>query len=129
MPAEQSLERGDDFERLRHAPDPGLAALRHLARIRSDHRDAVGNKLREIALRRLVRPHRRVHRGRNQDRLVGREQHGAREIVRMAARHLGHEVRGRGRDHDEIGLAREPDVADIELACRIEQIREHTRRR
>jgi len=33
----------------------------------------------------------------------------------MDARHLCHEVGGRRRDHDEIGLAREPDVADVEL--------------
>ncbi len=42
----------------------------------------------------------------------------------MTIRHLGHQVGGRGRDHDEIGVARKPDVADIELARRIEQIRE-----
>ncbi len=43
----------------------------------------------------------------------------------MPARELGHEIGGRGRDHDEIDLARQPDVADVELASRIEQVREH----
>ena len=48
--------------------------------------------------------------------LVGREQHGGRKIVRMAVRHLGHEVGGRGRDHDQIIVARETDVPDVEFA-------------
>ena len=43
----------------------------------------------------------------------------------MPARHLGKEVGGRGRHHDEVSLAREPDVTDIELGRRIEQVREH----
>ncbi len=40
----------------------------------------------------------------------------------MAARHFGHQVGGRRRDDDEIGVARQPDMADVELALRIEQI-------
>ena len=47
----------------------------------------------------------------------------------MAARHLGHQVGGRRRDHDEIGLARQPDMADVELARRIEQVGEGASRR
>ena len=38
----------------------------------------------------------------------------------MPPRQLGHEVGGCRRDHDEIGLTGEPDVADVELAVRIE---------
>ena len=49
---------------------------------------------------------------------------GGREIVGMAVRHLRHQVGGRGRDHDEIGVARKPDVPDIEFAARIEQVGE-----
>ena len=56
--------------------------------------------------------------------LVGREQHGGGEIVGMAVRHLGHEVGGRGRDHDQIVVAREADVPDVELAVLIEQVGE-----
>ena len=48
-------------------------------------RDAVGDELREIALRRRMLPHARVHRRRDQHRPVGREQHGGGEIVGMAA--------------------------------------------
>ena len=36
----------------------------------------------------------------------------------MAVGHLGHQVGGGRRHHDEIGLAREPDVADVEFAAR-----------
>ena len=42
----------------------------------------------------------------------------------MAAGHFCHEVGGRGRDDDEIAVAREADVADIEFALRIEQVGE-----
>ena len=42
----------------------------------------------------------------------------------MAVRHLGHQVGGRGRDDDQIGVAREPDVADVELAVLVEQVGE-----
>ena len=62
--------------------------------------------------------------GASRTRLVGREQHGGREIVGVAVRHLRHQVGGRGRDHDEIGVAREPDVADVELAVLVEQVGE-----
>ena len=43
----------------------------------------------------------------------------------MTVRHLRHEVGGRRRDDDQVGLARQPDVTDIELVGRIEQVGEH----
>ncbi len=42
----------------------------------------------------------------------------------MAAGHLGHQIGGGGRDHDEIGLACQPDVPDIEFMRGVEQIGE-----
>ena len=116
------FRRGGDFKWLRHAAQPRLAALGHFARVRADDVHAVGDELREIALRRLCRPHPRVHGRRNENRLVGREQHGGGEIVGMAARHFRHEIGGRRRDHDEIGVARQANMTDVELALRIEQI-------
>ncbi len=113
---------GDDLERLGHAASAGLAVLGHLAGIRADDADAVGGKLRQIALGRRGRPHMRIHGRRDQDRFVGREQDGTGEIVGVTARHLRHQVGGRRRDDDEIGIACETDVADIEFALRIEQI-------
>ena len=121
---EQRLGGRDDLERLGHAADAGLAALGHLAGVRADERDAVGCELREVAPRRLVAPHARVHRRREQDRLVGREQHRGGEIVGEAVRHLGHQVGGGRRDDDEVGLARQPDMADVELGSRVEQVGE-----
>ncbi len=91
-------------------------------------------KLRDIALRRRGRPHLRVHRRRQQDRFVGREQDGGGEIVGMAVRHFRHQVGGRRRDHDQIAVAREPDMADVELALadrtgRYRRARRRARRR
>ena len=94
---------------------PGLPRLCHLARVRPDHSDAVRGEACEIAPRCPVRPHLWIHRRRNQDRAVGREQHCGRKVAGVASRHLGDEVGGRGRNDNEVGLAREPDVADIEL--------------
>ena len=79
-------------------------------------------KLRDIALASLWPPHPRVHRRRQQDRPVGREQDRGGEIVGMAVRHLRHQVGGRRRHHDQIGVARETDMAGIEFALGIEQI-------
>ena len=64
--AEQAFDRGGDLQRLGHAAQPALAGFRHLAFVRADERDAVGDELRQIALRRFVRPHMRVHRRRQQ---------------------------------------------------------------
>ena len=121
---EERLGRRHDLQRLRHAAGTGLAALRHLAGVRPDHRNAVLCELRQIAPRRRMAPHQRIHRRSNQHRAVGRQQHRGGQVVGMAARHLGHEVGGRGRDHDQIGLARQPDMADVELGRGVEQIGE-----
>ena len=123
---EQAFDRGGDLQRLGHAAETALASLRHLAFVGADERDAVGDELREIALRRSVRPHVRVHRRRQKNLRAGGEQHGSRQIVGMTVRHLGHQVGGRRRDDDEVGLAREPDMADVEFARRIEQVGEDT---
>ena len=121
---EELLDRGDDLERLGHAPDTGFAALRHLACVRPDRDDTIGEQRLQIALCRLVAPHARIHRGREQDFSVGREQYGAREIVRVTVRHLGHDVGGRRRDHDQVIVARQANVADVELAMLVEQVTE-----
>ncbi len=113
---------GDDLERLGHAAGAGFAVLGHLAGIGADDADAVGGELRQIALGRGRRPHMRIHRRRDQDRLIGCEQDGSGEIVGVTARHFRHQIGGRRRDDDEIGVAGETNMADIEFALRIEQI-------
>ena len=119
----QRFGRGGDLQRLGHAADAGLVALRHLACVRTDQLHAVGPKLRQVPDRRLVRPHFRVHRGREQDRPVGREQHRRGQIVGVAVRHLGHQIGRRGRDDHDVGVACEPDMTDVELELRVEQVR------
>ena len=104
--------------------DAGLAALRHLADVGADEGDAVALQDLGIATGGGVGPHPRIHRRRDQHRLVGRHQHGARQVIGMAARHLRHQVGGGRRDHDQVGLARQPDVADLALVVEIEQVDE-----
>ena len=41
----------------------------------------------------------------------------------MALRHLRHQVGGRRRHHDQIAFAGKPDMAGVELALGVEQIR------
>ncbi len=123
--AEQFLDRGGDLQRLGHAPHAAFARFRHLAFIRADERDAVGDKLREIALHRLVRPHVRVHRRCEKYLRAGCQQHRGGEIVSVAAGKFRHQVGGGRRHHDQIGFARQPNMADVELSRWIEQIGEH----
>ena len=56
--------------------------------------------------------------------MVGREQHGGGEIVGVTVGHLRHQIGGGGRHYDQVGVAREPDVPDVEFAFRIEQVDE-----
>ncbi len=46
------------------------------------------------------------------------------EVVGVAARHLGQQVGGGRRHHDQVGLAREADVADLALVVEVEQLGE-----
>ena len=62
--------------------------------------------------------------GATSTRLVGGEQDGGGEIVGEPMRHLGQKVGGRGRDHDQIGLARQADMPDLGLVLEVEQIGE-----
>ena len=71
-----------------------------------------------------MRPHFRVHGRRHQHRLSGRQQHRGSEIVGKAVGELGHQVGGGRRDDDEVGLASQPDMADILLVLAVEQIGE-----
>ena len=121
--AQKALGGVSDFQRLRHPADTGLAGFGHFAGIGADHGDAIALELRDIAAGRGIVPHQRVHRRRQQDRPVGREQDGGGEIVGVALRHLRHQVGGRRRHHDQVAVARQTDVAGIEFALGIEQVR------
>ena len=119
---QHALGDGGDFRRLRHAACSGFAGFGHFAGVGSDQRDAVARQLRDVAPGSGIVPHQGVHRRRQQDRSVGRQQDGAGEIVGMAACHLRHQVRGRRRHHDQVAVARQPDMAGVELAFGIEQV-------
>ena len=47
----------------------------------------------------------------------------------MAAGHLGEQVGGGRRDDQQVGLARQADVADLLLVVEVEQVGEHALRR
>ena len=106
-------------------PGAGFAALGHLADVGPDEMDAVGLAA-APTLRRVagMQPHARVHGGRDQHRLVGGHQHAGGEVVGVAAGHLGDQVGGGGRHHDQVGLARQADVADLALVVEVEQLGE-----
>jgi hypothetical protein len=120
--AQKAFGGGSYFQRFRHPADTRLSGFGHFAGIGSDHGDAVAFELRDIAAGRGLVPHQRIHRRRQQDRPVRRQQDGAGEIVGVALRHLCHQVRGRRRHHDQVAVARQADMAGIELALGIEQI-------
>ena len=118
------LDRRDDLVRLGHAPEPGLAAG-HVAGIRPDQAHPVGLHLGDAAPGRGMLPHRRVHRGRDQDGLVGGQERGRRQVIGETMRHLGDQIGGRRGDHDQVRLARQADMADLGLVGQREQVGEH----
>ena len=120
--SQQPLRGGGYLDGFRHPADPGLASFGHFASVGSDQGKAIALQLRDVAAGRGIGPHQRVHRRRQQDRPVGREQNGAGEIVGMTSCHLRHQVRSRRSYQDQIAITRQADMAGVELAFRIEQI-------
>ncbi len=118
--AERGRNGGEDLGGLGHAAGAELAAG-HLALVRADHERAVGLNGREIAARRRVVPHAHVHCRREKHALVGGEEEGAGEIVRLPAGELRDQVGGGGRDDDEVGAPRELDVAHLGLGGEVEE--------
>ncbi len=110
---------------LRHPPDARLPAFRHLARLGPDESNTVGLQLADVAPRRRMRPHARVHGRRGQHRLVGGQKHGGGEIVRLPRCHFRQKVGRRRRNDDKIGIPRQPDVSDLAFIVEIEQVGEH----
>ena len=116
--------RGDDLQRFGHAPRPGLSGFGHLAGSRADEMDAVALQRLDVPLCGGMRPHGRVHRRRQQHRNARGKQHGTGKVVRLAARHLRHQVCGRRRHHDQPRLARQADMADVLLVRSVEEFAE-----
>ncbi len=113
----------DDRLRLGHAARPIFAAC-HLALVGSDEANSVLAERGEISSRRRMLPHPHIHGGRREHRLVGGKDHGRGEIGREPLRHLGEKIGGRGRNDDEVGLARETDMSDLGLVLEVEELGE-----
>ena len=82
--AKHGLDPLIDIRRLGQPPGPKFAAG-HRAFVGLQHGDAVGLQLLDVPLRRGMLPHADVHRRGDDNRLVGRQQQGRREIVGIAA--------------------------------------------
>ncbi len=114
----------DDPRHLGQAPIAFLAAG-EIAGPRPDLLDGTRRQDGQIGLGGRVGPHHHIHRGRHQDRLVGRQKQGRGQIVGQAMGHLGDQIGRRRRHHQEIGLAAGLDVTHPEIVGQREQILEH----
>ncbi len=115
------LQRVGDLVRFGEAAGAELG-LGHRPFVGADHRDPVGLQGREVPLRGRMQPHPHVHGRGDQDRQGGGEQDRRGEVRRVAGRHPGHHVGGGRRHHDGVGVAGEPDMADLGLALPVEQV-------
>ena len=69
-------------------------------------------------------PHADIHGGRYKHLLFGGKKDGRGEVGGLPVRHLGEKIGGRRRHDDEIGLARETNMANLGLVLEVEQIGE-----
>src|SRR6185369_14237099 len=79
---------------------------RHLTRIRLDEINSVRAKLAKVSLRCRMFPHRRVHSGRNQNGRGAGEVSRAEKVVSDSIREFSDDIRGRGRDDQQIDSLR-----------------------
>ncbi len=122
--AEEALDGGDDIHHLGQAAVPHLAAG-EIAGAGADLQHAAASQRGDIGLGGGMGPHLQIHRGGDQDRLVGGEQRGRGEIVGQAMRHLGQQIGGGGRHHHQIGVARQIDMRHAVIVVGREQILGH----
>jgi hypothetical protein len=106
---EEILERVHDRERLAHAPE-ALFSARELAEDRADQAHAPAREHACVLARGRVLPHAVVHRGRDEHRAIEAQRGRAHGILGEAVREARHHVRGRRRDDERVGPAREIDV-------------------
>jgi len=118
---QRRFDGGEDLVRLRHAPEAVLAAG-HVALVGADGHDAARLQGGEVRLGRGVLPHAHVHRRGDQHRLVGGEQRGGGQVVGAPLRHLGQDVGGGRRHHQQVGVARQLDVAHLRLVGEVEEL-------
>ena len=115
------VDGGDDLDRLRHAAGAVFVAG-HGAVVGTHEDDTAFLQRFDVGHGRGVGPHAHVHRRRREHRLVGGEQHGGGEIVGQAARHARQQIGGRRRHDQQVGIARELDVAHLALVGQGEHV-------
>ena len=115
------LDRGDDLQRLGHAARTNLAAG-EFAGTRPDPHHPASVERGQIGLGRRMRPHHQIHCRGDQHRLVRGEQRRRRQIIGQARGHARDQIGGGRRHDDQIGLARQPDMAHLALIGQRPQI-------
>ena len=118
---EDLFDRGDDLQRLGHAAHAAFI-LGERPGIGPDLLDAARCEPRQILLRRFMFPHAEIHRRRDEDRLVGRQQRGRGEIVGDAGGDFRDDIRRRRRDDEEIAFLRQAQMAHLALIGQREEI-------
>ena len=118
LEAQQLADRVPHRHRLGQAARAVFAAG-HRAFIGIEHMDAARDQVLDVVLRGGMLPHPHIHRRHCQHWFISREQQRGRHIVSDAVRHLGEQI-GRGRaDDNQIGAARQLDVAHLDLTGQI----------
>ena len=90
---------------LLHSSGAELAAG-HVAVVRLQNANAVGDQLCKIALCGAVGPHAHIHGRGNHNRLVGCQQGRACQIIGSAVRHARHDIGGCRCHENKVGIAR-----------------------
>jgi hypothetical protein len=121
----QDAERGrGDVVRFHHAAFAGLAAGLAAA-VRTEHVHAARAQLRDVGLGRGVGPHLPVHRRRDRHRRRARKTQCRQQVVGHPMRKVRDEI-GRGRrDDDQVGPARQLDMAHRTLCVLVPQVAAH----
>ncbi len=122
--AERHRDFGEDLLGLEH-PAHATFAVGVVAFRRAEYADAVGAQALHVALRRRVLPHLHVHRRRDHEGAAARKAKRREQVVAESVRDLGEEIGRCGRDHDDVPVARELDVAHAVGHARVPHVRVH----
>ncbi len=126
LAAERSGDRRHDGGHLGQAAGAGFAAG-HGAAVGLHHRHAIAAQHGDIAARGGVQPHADIHRRHHQHRRIGGEQQRCRQIIGHALRSACHQVGGGGADDDQVGGARQGDMAHRRFGLEIPERGTHRR--
>ena len=102
-------DRFQDFRGFQHAPFAGFSA-RLFAGGGAENRYAVCAQCGDVALCGGFSPHFTVHRRSDEKRTVARQRQGRQQIVSQAVGGFGQIIGRGGRDEQQVGFARKPNV-------------------